>query len=57
MAAGEERRGCKTITSQVRRDNAPSLALHRVLGFRVTGAGINRRGHPVVLLEKALMEE
>ncbi len=51
------RRGCKTITSQVRKDNAPSLALHRKLGFRTVGEGISRRGHPVVLLEKALMEE
>lgn len=52
-----KQRGCKTITSQVRKDNAPSLALHCKLGFRSVGEEISRRGHAVVLLEKALMEE
>lgn len=47
-----KREGCKSVTSQVRKTNAASLALHRKLGFSITGEGINRRGHEVFFLEK-----
>lgn len=44
--------GCNRITSQVRKANAASLALHRKLGFTITGEGVSQRGHEVFFLEK-----
>lgn len=46
------REGCNRITLQVRKTNAASLALHRKLGFTITGEGISQRGHEVFFLEK-----
>ncbi len=44
--------GCRSIISQVRKTNAASLALHRKLGFTITGEGVSSRGHEVFFLEK-----
>lgn len=54
MLAFEDARskGCRRIISQVRTDNAASLALHRKLGFTITGEETTRHGHLVYLLEK-----
>lgn len=46
--------GYQRITAQIRQDNAPSLALHKKLGFRITGEFVNKRGNPVYSLEKSL---
>ena len=43
-----------TITAQIRRDNAASLALHSKLGFRIVDEFFNRRGHPVYSLSLSL---
>jgi len=43
-----------TVTAQVRKDNAASLALFEKLGFQITEEFINRRGHPVYTLSRTL---
>lgn len=43
-----------TVTAQVRKDNAPSLALCKKLGFAISGEGISRRGNPVWNLTKSI---
>ena len=42
--------GYRTITAQIRQDNAASLALHEKLGFIITDHFINKRGNPVFTL-------
>ena len=46
-----------TITAQIRKDNAASLALHRKLGFQIVDEFVNRRGHPVYALSLSLHQE
>lgn len=48
------RQGWKIAVSQVRKDNAPSLALHRKLGFEVEHGYVNQKGREVWFLLKAL---
>lgn len=48
------RRGWKIAVSQVRKDNAPSLALHEKLGFEIEHGYVNAKGHEVWFLLKAL---
>ncbi len=48
------RQGWKIAVSQVRKDNAPSLALHERLGFEVEHGYVNSKGHEVWFLLKAL---
>jgi RimJ/RimL family protein N-acetyltransferase len=43
--AAEE--GYRKVVSQVRQDNAASVALHKKLGFVQTEATVNRKGNPV----------
>lgn len=51
-------RGYRLILQQVRCDNAPSIALHKSLGFETDGCGYkNRRGHDVLLFWKLLPSE
>ena len=47
----------RTVTAQIRKDNAASLALHRKLMFQITGEFVNRRGHEVYSLSLALPQE
>ena len=47
-------RGYRKVISQVRQDNAASIALHRKLGFVLTEKTVNRKGNPVFLYEKDL---
>ena len=49
-----EKKGYRKVLSQVRQDNAASIALHRKLGFVLTEKTVNRRGNPVFLYEKDL---
>ncbi len=46
--------GYHTATAQVRKDNTPSLALHKKLGFSVVDETISRRGNPVYNLVKSI---
>ena len=46
-----------TITAQIRKNNAASLALHSKLGFQPVDEFVNRRGHPVYSLFLALHQE
>ncbi len=46
--------GYSTITARIRQDNAPSLALHRKLGFQITKEDVTSRGHPVYELSKSM---
>ncbi len=48
------RQGWKIAVSQVGQDNAPSLALHRKLGFEIEHGYVNAKGHEVWFLLKAL---
>lgn len=41
------RLGYQTMTSQVRQDNAASVALHEKLGFSLIGREVNRKGNTV----------
>ena len=50
----EQSQSYHTITAQIRKDNAASLALHRKLGFQITDAFVNKRGHPVYSLSISL---
>lgn len=48
-------KGYRIAAQQVRRDNHPSIALHRSLGFETDGYGyINRKGNEVFVFLKAL---
>ena len=47
-------RGYRKVISQVRQDNAASIALHRKLGFVLAEQTVNRKGNPVFLYEKDL---
>ncbi len=46
--------GYSKVISQVRRDNAASVALHKKLGFVLTEETVNRKGNPVYLYEKCI---
>ena len=46
--------GYRTVTGHVRKDNAPSLALCKKLGFTITNEGISQRGYPVYHLTKSI---
>ena len=46
--------GYRTITAQIRQDNAASLSLHEKLGFIITDHFINKRGNPVFTLSLSL---
>lgn len=48
------RLGYRTVVSQVRQDNAASIALHRKLGFLLKEEAVNRKGKAVFLYEKTL---
>ena len=44
--------GYQKMVSQVRQDNAASIALHARLGFLLTEGTVNRKGNPVFLYER-----
>lgn len=46
--------GYSTMAAQIRQDNEASLALHRKLGFSITGEFVNKRGKPVYSLSLVL---
>ena len=46
--------GYHTVSAQVRKDNTPSLALCKKLGFAVVDEAISRRGNPVYNLVKPI---
>ena len=47
LAAQARDKGYRTLTAQVRTDNAPSLALHQRAGFTVARTFVNRKGNEV----------
>ena len=49
--------GYHTVTAQIRKDNAASLALHGKLGFRIVGEFVNKRRHSVYSLSRPLPYE
>lgn len=46
--------GYRTVTAQIRQDNAASLALHEKLGFQIVDRFINKRGKAVFSLSRPL---
>ena len=46
--------GYKTATSQVRKNNTPSIRLHEKCGFAVTGEGVSGRGNACYFYQKDL---
>lgn len=48
------RLGYRSVVSQVRQDNAASIALHRKLNFALKEETVNRKGNPVFLYEMIL---
>ena len=50
-----EDKGYKIALAQIRKDNAPSIALHKKLGFETDGSEyINKKGNSVVIYLKSL---
>ncbi len=50
-----KKRGCYTISQQIRLDNQASIALHTSLGFTMVGAPfVNPKGNKVCTYEKSL---